>query len=103
MDHNDLTKLAEEFDTHDQSASIARAEPVQPSGDSPMIVTSLRLPEPVMHEVRRRAQERGMKATQLMREWIEEKTAHDMSLGEATIPASALLALVAEHSGHQPA
>lgn len=102
MDERKLRELAEEFDTTDQSDAIDRAEPGEPTEVTPMIVTSMRLPEPVMTAVRTAARERGVKATQLMREWIEERAAAHMQIQEATIPASALLALVAEHAPERP-
>lgn len=64
MDQEKLTQRADAFDANDQSEAITRAERVEPSENAPMIVTSLRLPEPVMREVRRLAEDRGMKTTQ---------------------------------------
>ncbi|MGW3039404.1 hypothetical protein ACWC9T_04980 [Kitasatospora sp. NPDC001159] len=59
-----------------------------------MIATSLRLPKPVMDEVRRRARERGLKPTAVMREWIEAAVADP---DEPLVPLSVIAAAVAEY------
>ncbi|MBD0691229.1 hypothetical protein [Streptomyces sp. CBMA123] len=64
-----------------------------------MITTSLRLPKPVMDEVRRRARERGMKPTAVMREWIEAAVA-DV---DEPVPLSVTAAAVAEHQQRRSA
>ena len=103
MDRHELERLAEEFDTTDQSEAIERAEPGEPVRGTPMVVTSLRIPKPVMDEVRRQAAQRDMKATQLVREWIEGRAMEGMDLEGTTVPTSALLAFVAEHAERRSA
>lgn len=55
-----IDELAAYYDEHDTTADLERAVPREPvPADEVMIVTSLRLPKPVMDQVRERAQERG--------------------------------------------
>jgi hypothetical protein len=64
----------------------------------PMVTYALRLPQPVLDQLRAVADSRGVKVTALMREWLEERLARESDLGDATISASALLAFVAERT-----
>ncbi len=92
---SDIEALAEYYETHELTEDeVMSAEPAeaQPS-DSVMITTSLRLPKPVMDEVRRRAQARGVKPTAIMREWIEAAIADQ----ETAVPLSVITAAVAEY------
>ena len=67
-----VDELAACYDEHDTTADLERAVPREPvPADEAMIVTSLRLPKPAMDQVRERAQERGVKPTALIREWVE--------------------------------
>ncbi|GAA1070776.1 hypothetical protein [Nocardiopsis composta] len=102
-DREGLDRLAERFETEDQSAAIERAERDDSAPAEPMVVTSLRLPKPVMDAVRDQAAERGVKPTQLMREWVEERAVAGMELGGTAVPTSALLAFVAEHAERRTA
>ncbi|MFB7470931.1 CopG family antitoxin [Kitasatospora sp. NPDC056184] len=91
----DLEALAEFYETHELTEDeIMAAEPVDaPPAESVMITTSLRLPKPVMDEVRQRAQARGIRPTAIMREWIEAAVADQ----EAVVPLSVITAAVAEY------
>ncbi|MFW5416117.1 hypothetical protein J0910_05785 [Nocardiopsis sp. CNT-189] len=102
-DREELDRLAERFETEDQSAAIERAERDDSAAAEPMVVTSLRLPKPVMDAVRDQAAERGVKPTRLMREWVEERAVAGMELGGTAVPTSALLAFVAEHAERRTA
>ncbi|WP_017592121.1 hypothetical protein [Nocardiopsis potens] len=102
-DREELERLAERFETEDQSAAIERAERDDSAAVEPMVVTSLRLPKPVMDAVRDQAAERGVKPTQLIREWVEERAVAGMELGGTAVPVSALLAFVAEHAERRTA
>lgn len=87
---------AEYYDTHDVveehgEGGWSSVEPVAREGM--MITTSLRLPKPIMDEVRRVAGDRGLKPTALMRQWIEAALASD----ETVVPFSVLRAAVAEY------
>ncbi|MGK4583874.1 hypothetical protein [Kitasatospora sp. HPMI-4] len=92
---NETDALAEYYETHELTEDeIMGAEPAEARpADTVMITTSLRLPKPVMDEVRRRAQVRGVRPTSIMREWIEAAIADQ----EATVPLSVITAAVAEY------
>ncbi|MEO3808805.1 CopG family antitoxin [Sphaerisporangium sp. B11E5] len=89
-----IDELAAYYDTHDTTAELEQATPREPvPADEVMIVTSLRLPKPVMDEVRERARARGIKPTALIREWIEAALAER----EAVVPISVIMAAVMEY------
>ncbi|MFJ4189071.1 hypothetical protein [Kitasatospora sp. NPDC089509] len=87
--------IAEHYGTHELTEDeITAAEPgEQVAAESVMISTSLRLPKPVMDEVRRRARERGVEPTAVMREWIQAAIA-DV---DQPVPLSVITAAVAEY------
>lgn len=73
VDEKRLERLAEYYDTRDISEEIEKAELEQHAPvDNVMIVSSIRLPKPLMDRVREAALEEGVKPTALMRRWIEE-------------------------------
>ncbi|GAB7186476.1 hypothetical protein ATKI12_6307 [Kitasatospora sp. Ki12] len=85
---------AEATAEHDRvCGTTAGSEPAE----SVMITTSLRLPKPVMDEVRRRARERGLKPTAIMREWIEAAIADT----DEPLPLSVIAAAVARYQQHR--
>ncbi|GAA1503425.1 hypothetical protein GCM10009677_39160 [Sphaerisporangium rubeum] len=87
-------ELAAHYDTHDTSAELAQAVPAGPvPAGEVMIVTSLRLPKPVMDQVRERARARGVKPTALIREWVEAALADR----DAVVPMSVIMAAVMEY------
>jgi hypothetical protein len=89
-----IDELAAYYDEHDTTADLERAVPREPvPADEVMIVTSLRLPKPVMDQVRERARERGVKPTALIREWVEAALAGQ----DAVVPISVIMAAVAEY------
>lgn len=68
-----------------------------------MVTYALRLPRPVIDQLRAAARARNIRISTLMREWLEERLTAESPGGEdATIPVSALLALVAERGGRAP-
>ncbi|GLZ35970.1 hypothetical protein Lesp02_81570 [Lentzea sp. NBRC 105346] len=75
----DLTKLAEHYDTTDLSSELEHAELDETVDPDPMITTSLRLPKSVLDRVRARAADEGVKPTALMRRWVEQASANDVS------------------------
>ncbi|MGH3321425.1 MAG: CopG family antitoxin [Streptosporangiaceae bacterium] len=93
-----IKELADYYDTHELVEEIERAERDDTVTAEPMVVTSLRLPKPVMDALRDAARARGVGTTQLMREWLEERLAREVAGGDVAIPASALLAFVAERA-----
>lgn len=73
MDEKRLEKLAEYYDNQDLSEEIGTAQLEQHSpADQVMVVSSIRMPKPLMDRVREAALEEGAKPTALMRRWIEE-------------------------------
>jgi hypothetical protein len=94
-----LDELREYYDTHDTSADMEGGtwEEPEPVAE-PMVTHALRLPQPVLDQLRSVADSRGLKVTALMREWLEERLARESELGDVTISASALLAFVAERT-----
>lgn len=105
MDSRQLDETAEYYDKTDLSEHIEQAtwEEHVPSAE-PMVTYALRLPKPVIDRLRSVAQARNVKVSTLMREWLEERlTLESHGDEDATVPVSALLALVAERgSGHTP-
>jgi hypothetical protein len=95
MDPKRIDELAGWFDTHELTdEDFDRMELAQPvPTDQVMITTSLRLPKSIMDEVRARAEQRGVKPTALMREWIEAALADQT----VDVPLSVIAAAVAEY------
>ncbi|WP_017556096.1 hypothetical protein [Nocardiopsis baichengensis] len=71
MEPIDIERLAEEFDTSDQSASILRSEPGTPSDVIPTVSIPVAFPEPLLDEIRRLADRRQVGVDRLLREWAE--------------------------------
>ena len=99
---SNLGRIAEHYETHDASTELEGAESEDTTAAVPMVTTSLRLPKPIMDALRAAADSRGVRTTALMREWLEERLARDLDLEDISIPASALLAFVAERSAGRP-
>lgn len=98
MNPDQLRELAEYYDNTDLAEHIEQAtwEEHAPAPE-PMVTYALRLPSPVIEQLRAAAQARNVKVSTLMREWLEERLTVESHGGEdATVPVSALLALVAE-------
>jgi hypothetical protein len=90
-------ELAEHYDTTDLAEHIEQASWEDPETvREPMVTYALRLPKPVIDRLRATAEQRGIKVSTLMREWLEERLTLETADAEATVPVSALLALVAE-------
>jgi len=98
MNPNQLHDLAEYYDTTDLTEHIEQATWEEPEPvTEPMVTYALRLPKPVIDQIRDAADTRGVKVSALMREWLQERLILETEPGEdATVPVSALLALVAE-------
>ncbi len=71
----DLEALAGHYDTTDTSAELGRASFEDRAAAEPMVTTSLRLPKPLMDELRAEADAAGIRVTALMRQWLEERLA----------------------------
>jgi hypothetical protein len=92
-----LGELAEYYDTTDLTEHIDQASWEEPEAvREPMVTYALRLPKPVIDKLRVSAERRNIKVGTLMREWLEERLTLDTADSDATVPVSALLALVAE-------
>ncbi|MGQ0778535.1 MAG: CopG family antitoxin [Pseudonocardiales bacterium] len=98
MDAQQLHDLAEYYDSTDLTGHIEQATWEEPEPvTEPMVTYALRLPKPIIDQIRDAADARGVKVSALMREWLQERLILETEPGEdATIPVSALLALVAE-------
>lgn len=67
----DWDELAEHYATTDTSAELADAERQDETPSAAMVTVSLRLPRATMDEVRHQAHDRGVRPTQLLREFVE--------------------------------
>lgn len=102
MNSEQLRELAEHYDNSDLSDHIEQATWEEPDAvGEPMITYALRLPKPVIDRLRAAAQDRGIKVSTLMREWLAERLTIETAGNDATVPVSALLALVAERGTGQ--
>ncbi len=95
QDAQQIRELATYYDEADTSQDLERAQRDDSVVAEPMVTTSLRLPRSTINDLRRHAEERGVRPTQLVREWVEAGLAGAEG-GEAMIPASRLLKLVRE-------
>ncbi len=92
-----IKRLADYYDNTDLSEHIAQARWEEPEAVAePMVTYALRLPKPVIDRLRNAARDRGIKVSTLMREWLEERLTLQGGDADASVPVSALLALVAE-------
>ena len=102
-----LDELAAYYDTRDMSDEIKDADWVDETNPAPMVTISLRLPAAVLNEVRAIADDRGVKYTAVLREWIEGRVAKEGASDEASIPVSVLQAAIGEwvaaHAPRHPA
>lgn len=95
MNDKKWDELAAYVDEHDFSAEIDSGEWDDRVIENPMITTSLRLPRNVMEQLRAAAEERGIKVTALMREWLEQRLAADDSGDDAFISVADVQRLIA--------
>jgi hypothetical protein len=68
-----MINLRDEFDNNDQSDAIERGVIETDVGLDPMVTTSIRLPKSLLDWVRVQAAAENLKATALIRKWIEEQ------------------------------
>lgn len=66
-----IERLAEHWDTH-QAITGEGEWLTEPAPAGPMVVFSLRLPRPIAAQLRAEAAARGLKPTELAREWITQ-------------------------------
>lgn len=89
--------LAGYYGQHDVGTELEQAEELPGPAVEPFVTVSVRLPMPIMREVRRIARQRGIRPTVLMREWIEAQVSEHLDQEEAAIPLSVLRSAIAEH------
>lgn len=92
-----IERLADYYDNTDLSENIEQAQWEEPEPVAePMVTYALRLPKPIIDRLRGVARERGIKVSTLMREWLAERLTLEGQDADASVPVSAILALVAE-------
>lgn len=97
-EREDLEHLAEYYDTHDTSETMAQGRVItEPAAAEPMDVVSVRLPGAVMDKARELADQRGVKVRELLREWIEAGVLESQDPQAGTVPVSVVRAAIAEH------
>ncbi|WP_157515995.1 hypothetical protein [Nocardiopsis trehalosi] len=89
---DDVARWAE---GHDFSEEIADSVPNDDAVENPMITTSLRLPRTVMRGLRAAADERGVRVTALMREWLEERLGAEAEAEDVFVSAADVRRLIA--------
>lgn len=74
MKSEQLRELAEHYDNSDLSDHIEQTTWEEPQAvGEPMVTYALRLPKPVIDRLRNAAEDRGIKVSTLMREWLAER------------------------------
>jgi hypothetical protein len=96
MRQDEIDQAAAYYDTHDMSHLMERGELDTKVTAEVTEVVSVRLPGTVMDAIRSVAKAQGVRPSNLMREWLEERLTSEGVDLEATVPVSALLAFVAE-------
>jgi len=92
-----MSELRDYYDSTDQSAALSTAtqEPAGDAGAGEVLVsTSIRLPKSLMDQVRSRAEDAGIPATTLMRQWITAHI-HDTAVSEQVVSVADLEQLIA--------
>ena len=69
----ELAEVAEHVEGHDMAGVVDTAVWDTDVVPAPMVVTSIRLPRPLMQRVRAQADAAGVPATTLMRTWVEDR------------------------------
>ena len=92
---SNLNELRDYYDNNDMSDVIADATPEDPV-EEVLVSTSIRLTKAVMDRVRSRAEEAGVPATTLMRQWIIDRL--DGVPGDAVVTVADLEQFIATRS-----
>lgn len=69
----ELAEVAEHVESHDMVEVVDTAVWDTDVSTEPMVVTSIRLPRPLMQRVRAQAEAAGVPATALIRGWVEDR------------------------------
>lgn len=96
MDDN-LAELRDYYDTTDQSAALENAEIDTSTTDDPMVGITVRLPASTLNTARALAEQRGIKVTALIRQWVEQNLAEQTD-DRRVVPVSELRRLIAHAS-----
>jgi len=94
MDPTKLAELQNYFDHTDLSAEIEESTLDDTVDPAPMVGITVRLPAAVLNKVREQAGVRGIKATALIREWVEASVAEDAD-DDSTVKVSEVKKLLA--------
>lgn len=100
MDDETLDELRTYYDTTSLPDSVERAVLDERVADEVMVSTSIRLPRELMIRVRERAEDAGVPATTLMRQWIMDAITAPVT--EAVVSVAELQRFLAER-GHPAA
>lgn len=69
----ELAEVAQHVESHDMAGVVDTATWETDVAAEPMVVTSIRLPRPLMQRVRAQADAAGVPATALIRSWVEDR------------------------------
>ena len=94
MDPTKLAELQNYFDHTDLSAEIEESTLDDTVDPAPMVGITVRLPAAVLNKVREQAGVRGIKATALIREWVEASVAEQAD-DDSTVKVSEVKKLLA--------
>lgn len=97
MDPTKMAELANYFDNTDLSAEVEESMFDDTIDPAPMVGITVRLPAAVLNKVREQAVERGVKATALIREWVEASVAEQTD-DNSVVKASELRKLLSRAS-----
>lgn len=94
-----MDELRQYYDNTDTSDLLKDAVLEQPDTTvEPMVTYALRLPKPVLDDLRTAADKRNVRVSTLMRTWLEERLGREAAGQDKVISVDDILALVAERS-----
>lgn len=92
-------ELREYYDNTDTSELLKDAVLEQPDTTAePMVTYALRMPKPVLDELRVTAEKHNVRVSTLMRTWLEERLGREAAGQNKVISVDEILALVAERA-----
>ena len=94
MDEDELAELRDFYDNTDQSAALDAAELDTTTTDDPMVGITVRLAASTLNAARAIAQQRGVKVTAMIRQWVEQDLADQVD-DQRVVPVSELRRLIA--------
>lgn len=94
-----MDELRDYYDRTDTSDQLEGAILERPdTAAEPMLTYALRLPKPVLDELRAAAERRGMRVSALMRAWLEERLGRESGGQEKVVSVDDILAFLAERA-----